>query len=108
MRPWRLWALVLLLLLGMDFLDPSPGIFFWDHERLFVAGVAEVKPALPPLTLHRAPTDLGGSAAQIEHLTASGRLEPLQGLVLRPRPGRWDTGRTVASSPPSPAAQDDH
>ncbi len=108
MRPWRRWALVLVLLLGMDFLDPSPGIFFWDHERVFVAGVAEVKPALPPLTLHRAPIDLDGPPAEVERRTSPGRREPLEGFALRPRAGRRDTDRMFASSSPSPTSQDDH
>jgi len=105
MSRWRCWALVVLLFAGIDFLDPSPGIFFLDHDRLFVAGVAEVKPAFPPPAIHHAPPDLGVPAVTVERLTATGQLDVVAG---RARPGRWDTGRKAMAVRPSSTSPDDH
>ena len=105
MRGWRWGALVLLLFMGTDFLDPSPGIFFFDHERILVAGVAEVKPALSAPAPDHAPPDLGGPPLQLEPAAAPSRI---RAVAARARPGRWDTGRSAVSFHSSPSSPDDH
>jgi hypothetical protein len=43
-RPPRHWALLFLLYVTIDFLDPSiPGVFFFDTESFFVDGVVQAK-----------------------------------------------------------------
>ncbi len=42
MKACRYWALLLILYVGYDLLDPSnPGAFFFDNDAFFVDGVAQ-------------------------------------------------------------------
>ena len=107
MRRLRPWALLLVVYLGADFLDPSvPGIFFLDRDRLFVDSVVEVKPTFSPLAPQHATPGVDGPSVEVQRRPALGR--PVV-LASRAGPARWASARrgvsTLSSPLPSP---DDH
>jgi hypothetical protein len=106
MRSSRSWTLLLLLYVGLDFLDPSiPGVFFLDNDKLFVDGVAASKSASAS-TLAPAPSP-----------SPSTRLEPSSDRVSSPRMptdsaprglSRQSLARRSLWPSGSPAAAEDH
>jgi hypothetical protein len=106
MRRLRPWAFLLVLYMGADFLDPAvPGIFFFDHDQLFLDGVVELKPIASPLAPHQPTPGSGGRAVEVARRPTPGR--PVV-LSSSPKPARWASARRVESSSPSPPSPDDH
>ena len=106
MRRLRPWALLLVLYMGADFLDPAvPGIFFFDHDKVFVDGVVELKPVVAPLAPHQPAPGSGSRAVEVERRPATGHpVAPAPS----PTPARWSSARRVDASAPAPPSPDDH
>ncbi len=106
MKVGKRFALLLLVYISLDFLDPSiPGVFFFDAEQLFVDTAIEQTPG-SGLAFDIGPPVVPGFAA-VPHAARDVRREPL------PRaPGVLLTARThLASDPargPSSPSSEDH
>lgn len=102
----RRWALLVILYVAADFMDPSiPGVFFFDGKELFVDGVIQVKSnASRDLGATEPPMLFGGAAAYDDEDEAV-KVHAFTRPSLPPQ-ARWnnlkhdDSASFASSSPP--------
>lgn len=101
MKVGKRFALLLLVYISVDFLDPwIPGVFFFGAEQLFVDTAIEVAPGSGPACDIGAPAVPGFAA--VPHTVRDVRREPLLHA-----PSVRHTARThLARGPSSPASED--
>jgi hypothetical protein len=105
----RRWVFILMLYIGMDFLDPSvPGVFFLDNDALFMDGLVQAKEChdAGPAVLDASPYP-----HRLGVVVPSRPSPPTRDVVLRPPPNRRIVSVSDRSSPfqaASPSTADDH
>lgn len=102
----RHWALLVVLYLAADFMDPSiPGAFFFDSKELFVDGAVQVKSNVSKDHVVTDPPMSFGGAADYDDRNAAAKVRALACPSL-PRQARWsnlkhdDSASFAFSSPP--------
>jgi hypothetical protein len=105
----RRWVFVLLLYIGLDFLDPSvPGVFFLDNEALFMDGLVQAKESHD---VGAAVLDASPYPHRLGVVIASRPTPPTQDLSLRPPPRHRVLSfpnRSSSLQAASPDTADDH
>lgn len=103
----RRWAILLLLYIAADFMDPSiPGAFFFDSGVLFVDGVVQVKSNVSMSVATPEPMPFGGRPVDSDERNfAATTLRARSPRPRRPRMAwnscKHDDSKSLASSSPS-------
>jgi hypothetical protein len=102
----RHWALLLLLYVAADFMDPSiPGVFFFDGGVLFIDGVVQLKSNSSTNLATTEPMPFGGSPADYDDKNATAKVRAVSRPSL-PKQALWknlkhdDSASFASSSPP--------
>lgn len=104
----RCLTLLLVLYVGVDFLDPAiPGVFFFDNPALFLDGVVQVKDETVADFAVAPPLPLGRSMETAEPSRLPKRA--VLGAFAQPRHGpRTHPHQDLPTSGASPSTLEDH